>query len=110
MKIEIKMTEAVEEIIDRISEEEGIVSYEYAVVSHNGNEARIIIGGDMLQMDLHGEWNHNGVQRLHLYVDVYLNDEDEAVTYWLSDYAVELYAFVSAVKCAMDMVLRGQKS
>lgn len=110
MKIEIKMTETVEEIIDRIIEEEGIVSYEYAKITHNGNEARLIIGGDMLQMDLHGEWNHNGVQRLHLYVDVYFNDEDEAVTYWLSDYAVEMYAFVSAVKCAMDMVLRGQKS
>ena len=71
---------------------------------------REIIGGDMLHMDLHGEWNHNGVERLHLYVDVYFNDEDEAVTYWLSDYAVEMYAFVSAVKCAMDMVLGGQKS
>lgn len=107
MKIEIKMTETVEEIIDRIIEEEGIVSYEYAVVSHNGNEARVIIGGDMLHMDLHGKWNHSGVQKLHLYFDVYFNDEDEAVTYWMSDYAQEMYAFVSAMKCAVDMVFGG---
>lgn len=110
MKIEIKMTETVEEIIDRIIEEEGIVAYEYAKVTHNGNEARIIIGGDMLNMDLHGAWNHKCVMSLHVYFDVYFNDEDEAATYWMSDYASQMYAFVYAVKCAMDMVLRGQKS
>lgn len=109
MKIEIKMTETVEEIIDRIIEIEGIVAYEYAVVSHNNNVARIFIGGDMLHMDLHGKWNHSGVQKLHLYVDVYFNDENEAVTYWMSDYVVEMLAFVDAVECAMKMVLGGQK-
>ena len=34
MKIEIKMTETVEEIIDRIVEEEGAFSYEYASVTN----------------------------------------------------------------------------
>lgn len=109
MKIEIKMTETVEEIIDRIAEEEGIVSYEYAVVSHNGDEARIIIGGDMLQMDVHGEWNHSGVLTLHLYVDVYFNDDDEAVTFWMSDYVDEMIAFAKAMSAAMQMALGGAK-
>lgn len=109
MKIEIKMTETVEEIIDRIVEEEGAFSYEYAVVSHNSNVARVIIGGDMLQMDVHGEWNHSGVLTLHLYVDVYFNDDDEAVTYWMSDFVVETYAFVEAMRAAMQMVFGGKK-
>lgn len=109
MKIEITMTETVEGIIDRIIEEEGIVSYEYAKVTHNGNEARIIIGGDVLHMDLHGKWNHSGVQKLHLYADVYFNDEDEAVTYWMSDYAVEMNAFAKAMSAAMQMALGGAK-
>lgn len=109
MKVEIKMTETVEEIIDRIAEEEGNFSYEYAVVSHHDNVARVIIGGDMLQMDLHGEWHHNGVLKLHLYVDVYYNDDDEATTYWMSDYAVEMYALVEAMRAAMQMVFGGKK-
>lgn len=109
MKIEIKMTETVEEIIDRIIEEEGIVSYEYAKVTHNGNEARVIIGGDMLQMDVHGEWHHNGVLKLHLYVDVYFNGDDEAVTFWMSDYVDEMIAFTKAMSAAMQMALGGAK-
>ena len=110
MKIEIKMTETVEEIIDRIVEEEGTFSYEYASVTNGNNVARVIIGGDMLQMDVHGEWHHNGVLKLHLYVDVYFNDDDEAVTYWMSDFVVETYAFVEAMSAAMQMVLGGQKN
>ena len=109
MKIEIKMTETVEEIIDRIVEEEGAFSYEYAVVSHHDNVARVLIGGDMLQMDVHGEWHHNGVLKLHLYVDVYYNDDDEAVTYWMSDYVDEMIAFAKAMSAAMQMVLGGAK-
>lgn len=108
MKIEIKMPETVEEIIDRIIEEGGASPYEYAVVSHHGNVARVIIGGDMLQMDVHGEWNHSGVLKLHLYVDVYFNDDDEAVTYWMPDFVVETYAFVEAMSAAMKMVSGGQ--
>lgn len=107
MKIEIKMTETVEEIIDRIVEEEGAFSYEYASVTNGDNVARVLIGGDMLQMDVHGEWNHGGVLKLHLYVDVYYNDDDEATTYWMSDYAVEMNAFVEAMSTAMQMVSGG---
>lgn len=62
--------------------------------------------------NIHGAWviyGDIGVQKLHLYADVYFNDEDEAVTYWMSDYAQEMYAFVSAMKCAVDMVFGGQK-
>ena len=110
MKIEIKMTETVEKIIDRIVEEEGDFSYEYAVVSHHDNVARVILGGDMLQMDVHGEWHHNGVLKLHLYVDVYFDNDDEAVTFWMSDYTVETYAFAKAMSAAMQMVLGGQKN
>lgn len=109
MKIEIKMTETVEEIIDRIVEEEGIVSYEYASVTNGENVARVILGGDMLQMDVHGEWNHSGVLKLHLYVDVYFDNDDEAVTFWMSDYADEMCAFAKAMSAAMQMVLGGQK-
>lgn len=108
MKIEVKMTETVEEIIDRIIEEEGAFSYEYAVVSHS-SVARVIIGGDMLQMDVHGEWHHNGVLKLRLYVDVYFNDDDEAVTFWMSDYVDEMIAFAKAMSAAMQMALGGAK-
>ena len=110
MKIEIKMTETVEEIIDKIVEEDGASPYEYAVVSHRDNVARVIIGGDMLQMDLHGKWRHSGVSKLHLYVDVYFNDDDEAVTYWMSDFVVGTYAFVEAMRAAMQMVSGGRKN
>lgn len=101
MKIEIKMTETVEEIIDRIAEEEGIVSYEYAVVSHNGKEARIIIGGDMLHMDLHGAWSYNGATLLHIYFDIYFDDDDEAKTYWVEDYSSVASAFYAAMAVAI---------
>lgn len=101
MKIEIKMTETVEEIIDRIIEEEGVVSYEYAKVTHNGNEARIIIGGDMLQMDLHGVWNHKGAKCLHIYFDVYFSDDDEAKTCWVEDYNSVNDAFCDAITGAI---------
>lgn len=110
MKIEIKMTETVEEIIDKIVEEEGDFFYEYAVVSHHDNVARVILGGDMLQMDVHGEWNHSGVSKLHLYVDVYFNNDDEPVTYWMSDFVVGTYAFVEAMRAAMQMVSGGRKN
>ena len=109
MKIEIKMPETVEEIIDKIVEEGGASPYEYAVVSHHNNVARVIIGGDMLLMDLHGKWRHSGVSKLHLYVDVYFND-DEAVTYWMSDFVAKTYAFVEAMRAAMQMVSGGRKS
>ena len=108
MKIEIKMTETVEEIIDRIVEEEGAFSYEYATVTNGDNAARVLIGGDMLQMYVHGEWNHGGVLKLHLYVDVYYNDDDEATTFWMSDYAADMYAFVEAMNTAMQMVYGGK--
>lgn len=101
MKIEIKMTETVEEIIDRIIEEEGIAAYEYAVVSHNDNVARVIIGGDMLQMNVHGAWNHSSVMSLHLYFDVYFNDDDEAKTYWVEDYSSVASAFYAAMTVAI---------
>ena len=64
----------------------------------------------MLHMDVHGEWNHSGVLKLHLYVDVYFDNDDEAVTFWMSDYAVEMYAFAKAMSAAMQMVLGGQKN
>lgn len=101
MKIEIKMTETVEEIIDRIIEEEGIVSYEYAVVSHCGNVARVLIGGDMLQMDVNGSWNHKGNKFLHIYFDVYFNDDDEAKTYWVDKYSSVIAAFYDAITGAI---------
>lgn len=97
MKIEIKMTETVEEIIEKIIKEEGIVSYEYAVVSHNGNEARVIIGGDMLNMDVHGAWNHKGAKYLHIYFDVYFSDDDDAKTCWVEDYNSVISAFEDAM-------------
>ena len=109
MKIEIKMTETIEEIIDRIVEEEGAFSYEYASVTNGENVARVLIGGDMLQMDVHGSWNHGGVLKLHLYVDVYYNDDDEAVTFWMSDYVDEMIAFAKAMSAAMQMALGGAK-
>lgn len=106
MKIEIKMTETVEEIIDRIIKEEGIAAYEYAVVSHNGNEARVIIGGDMLHMNLHGEWNHNGVKSLHIYFDVYFSGDDAARTYWVEECRSVISAFYAAITGAMVGVSR----
>lgn len=106
MKIEIKMTETVEEIIGRIIEEKGIVAYEYAKVTHNGNEARIIIGGDMLNMDLRGAWNHKCVMPLHVYFDVYLNDDDKATTYWVEEYSSVISAFYNAITGAMVGVSR----
>lgn len=106
MKIEIKMTETVEEIIDRIIEEEGVVAYEYAVVSHNDNVARVIIGGDMLHMDLHGAWSYNGVALLHIYFDIYFDDDDEATTYWVEEYSSVISAFYNAITGAMVGVTR----
>lgn len=105
MKIEIKMTETVEEIIDRIIEEEGLFSYEYAVVSHCGNVARIIIGGDMLQMELNGSWNHKGIRYLHIYFDVYADDDDEAMTFWVEKYVSVGKAFTLAMNHAMGCVI-----
>lgn len=105
MKIEIKMTETVEEIIDRIIEEEGIVPYEYAKVTHNGNEARIIIGGDMMQMDAGGSWNHKGVKYLHIYFDVYTPDDDEAMTFWVEKHVSTGEAFTLAMNCALKCAI-----
>lgn len=62
-----------------------------------------------MQMDVHGSWNHGGVLKMHLYVDVYYNDDDEAVTYWMSDYVDEMIAFAKAMSAAMQMVLGGAK-
>ena len=101
MKIEIKMNETVEEIIDRVEEEEGIVSYEYAAVSHGNNIARVIIGGDLLAMDVHGSWNHKGITTLQLYFDVYFNDDDEANTYWVDEYGSVISAFNAAMTGAI---------
>lgn len=105
MKIEIKMTESVEEIIDRIIEEDGTFSYECAVVSHHSNVAQIVAGGDMLQMDLHGSWNHKGDRYLHVYFDVYANDDDEAMTFWVEKYVSVGKAFASAMNHAMSIVI-----
>ena len=105
MRIEIKMTETVEEIIDRIIEEQGAYSYEYAVVSHHSNVARVIIGGDMLQMDLDGSWNHKGDRYLHIYFDVYENDDDEAKTFWVEKYVSVGKAFALAMNRAMSCAI-----
>lgn len=90
-------------------EQSYIEAYEYASVTNGDNVARVLVGGDMLQMDVHGEWNHSGVLKLHLYVDVYYNDDDEAVTYWMSDYVDEMIAFAKAMSAAMQMALGGAK-
>ena len=108
MKIEIKMTETVEEIIDRIIEEEGTFSYEYAVVSHS-SVARVIIGGDMLQMDLDGSWNHKGVKYLHIYFDVYVDDDDEAMTFWVEKYVSVGKAFALAMNHAMSCAIGAEE-
>lgn len=96
MKIEIKMSETVEEIIDRIVEEEGAFSYEYASVTNGDNVARVLIGGDVLHMDLNGSWNHKGIKTLHPYFDVYFNNDDEAKTYWVDEYDSVISAFYDA--------------
>lgn len=90
MKIEIKMTETVEEIIDRICEKEGIFSYEYASVTNGNNVARVLIGGDVL---------HN------IYFDVYANDEEEATTFWVGKNVSVGKAFALAMNCAMSRVI-----
>lgn len=101
MKIEIKMSETVEEIIDRIVKEEGAFSYEYATVTNGDNVARVLIGGDMLNMDVHGAWNHKGAKYLHIYFDVYFSDDDVAKTCWVEDYNSVIAAFEDAMTGAI---------
>ena len=108
MKIEVKMTETVEEIIDKIVEESGAFPYEYAVVSHL-NVARVLVGGDMLQMDLNGSWNHKGVKYLHIYFDVYVDDDDEAMTFWVEKYVSVGEAFTSAMNLAMNCAIGAEE-
>lgn len=107
MKIEVNTRETVEETIDRVIKEDGIEAFEYASATHRDDIARVVIGGDLLTMDVHGQWHHKGAPYLHSYFDVYINDNDGAITFWIANYNSVGSAFADAMKYAIDRVSRG---